>query len=59
MQQREVDIKMNPIKVATIPKYPMMLKFQKKNDFRRLYPAEKMIAGNKKVKKNQLENYSY
>lgn len=27
MQKRQVEIRMNPIKVATIPKYPMILKF--------------------------------
>lgn len=46
-----------PIIVPMIPRKPVTAKFSKNNDFRRLYPAEKIIGGKIMVKKTSPENY--
>lgn len=45
-----------PMIVPIIPKKPIMPKFSKNKDLRRLYPAEKIIGGRIMAKKSSSEN---
>ena len=49
--QIKKDSRINPIMVPIMPKNPMIAKFSKNSDFRREYPAEKIMGGRIIVKK--------
>lgn len=51
MNTRKILRQMKPMTVPTTPRKLIMAKFSKKSDFRRLYPAEKIIGGRMMAKK--------
>lgn len=46
-----------PIMVPMMPRNPIIPKFSKNSDLRRLYPAEKMIGGRMIAKNSSSENF--